>query len=186
MLYLDFQSVCPSVPIGSPPPLPLEPKREGQHSLAGEGAEGANSDDWIESLVRCLPVVYSTVRGGGRGVNSEKRYPGTLYTLCTTDISVSTGYISWQENIQYWTQPKLHDNGFVDIYVLFCCPLRQSLYSRYIHGLINNIDTKAKCRHLKYLTCKETLRQVFIIVYRLEIKSVMMVFSNQLCELLPL
>jgi hypothetical protein len=23
-----------------------------------------------------------------------------------------------------------------------------------IHGLINNIDTKAKCRHLKILTCK--------------------------------
>ncbi len=30
------------------------------------------------------------------------------------------------------------------------------------HGLINYTDTKAKCRHLKKLTCKETLRQVFI------------------------
>jgi hypothetical protein len=28
------------------------------------------------------------------------------------------------------------------------------------HGLINYLDTKAKCRHLK--TCKGTLRQVFI------------------------
>ncbi len=26
------------------------------------------------------------------------------------------------------------------------------------HGLINYIDTKAKCRHLKKLTCKGTLR----------------------------
>ncbi len=41
----------------------------------------------------------------------------------------------------------------------------------FFHGLINNIDTKAKCRHLKKLTCKGTLRQVFIRVYRLEIQS---------------
>ncbi len=30
------------------------------------------------------------------------------------------------------------------------------------HGLMKNIDTKAKCRHLKKLTCKGTLRQMFI------------------------
>ncbi len=30
------------------------------------------------------------------------------------------------------------------------------------HGPINYIDTKAKCRHIKKLTCKGTLRQVFI------------------------
>jgi hypothetical protein len=53
-------------------------------------------------------------------------------------------------------------------------------------GLINYIDTKAKCRHLKKLTCKGTLRQVFIRVYRLGIQSDMLVFATQLCELLPL
>jgi hypothetical protein len=36
------------------------------------------------------------------------------------------------------------------------------------------------------MTCKGTMRQVFIRVYRLEIQSVMLVFSTQLCELLPL
>ncbi len=30
------------------------------------------------------------------------------------------------------------------------------------HDLINYIDIKAKCRHLKNLTCKGTFRQVFI------------------------
>jgi hypothetical protein len=54
------------------------------------------------------------------------------------------------------------------------------------HGLINYKDTKTKCRHLKKLTCKGTLRQVFIRVYGLEIQSVMMVFSTHLCELFPL
>jgi hypothetical protein len=34
--------------------------------------------------------------------------------------------------------------------------------------------------------CKGTLRQVFIIVYRLWIQYVMLVFLTQLCELLPL
>ncbi len=54
------------------------------------------------------------------------------------------------------------------------------------HGLINYIDTKAKCRHLKKFICKGTLRQVFVRIYRLEIQSVMLVFSTQLWELLPL
>jgi hypothetical protein len=55
-------------------------------------------------------------------------------------------------------------------------------------GLINYIDTKAICRLLKKLTFKGTLRQVFIIVYRLEIQSVMLsafFFSTQLRKLLP-
>ncbi len=51
------------------------------------------------------------------------------------------------------------------------------------HGLINNIETKAKCRHLQKLTCKG---QVFIRVHRLKMQSIMLVFSTQLCELLPL
>jgi hypothetical protein len=54
------------------------------------------------------------------------------------------------------------------------------------HGKINYIDTKAKCRHLKKLTCKGTLRQVFIRVYWLQLPSVMLVFLTQLCEQLPL
>jgi hypothetical protein len=53
---------------------------------------------------------------------------------------------------------------------------------RHHHGLINYIDTKAKC-HLKKFTCFWTLRQV---LYRLVIQSVMLVFLAQLCELLPL
>jgi hypothetical protein len=51
---------------------------------------------------------------------------------------------------------------------------------------VNYLDTKAKCRHLKKLTRKGTLRQVLIRVYRLEIRSVMLEFSAQLCQLWPL
>jgi|688.fasta_scaffold2128801_1 hypothetical protein len=43
------------------------------------------------------------------------------------------------------------------------------------HGLLNYIDNKAKCRDLKNCPVKG-----------LEIHSVMLVFSIQLCELLPL
>jgi hypothetical protein len=43
-----------------------------------------------------------------------------------------------------------------------------------------------KARHLKKLTCKGTLQEVFIRVYRHVIQSVMLVFSTQLFELLPL
>ncbi len=58
---------------------------------------------------------------------------------------------------------------------------------RYSRCLAECIDTKAKCRHLKKLTCKGTLLQVFIRVYRVEIQfGGMLVFWTQLCELLPL
>jgi hypothetical protein len=43
------------------------------------------------------------------------------------------------------------------------------------------MDTKAKCNHKKI----SLQRQVFIRVYRLEIQSVMLVFSTQFCKLLP-
>ncbi len=56
---------------------------------------------------------------------------------------------------------------------------------RWAQGLINYIVSKPKCRHLKQFTCEGTLQQVFIRVYILEIQSVMLVFSTQLCGLLP-
>jgi hypothetical protein len=70
------------------------------------------------------------------------------------------------------------------------CPNRSSRIKmldatvRACHGLINYTDTKAKCCHLKILTCIGTLRQVFIRVYRLEIKSGMLAFFTQLPPLL--
>ncbi len=45
-------------------------------------------------------------------------------------------------------------------------------FDGFYHGLVNDIGTKSKCRHLQKLTCKGTLRQVFIRVYRLVIQSV--------------
>ncbi len=67
-----------------------------------------------------------------------------------------------------------------------CSPSHFRCYC-WAHRLINFIDTKVKCRHLKKFTCKETLRQVLIrVYYRLDIQTVMLVFSTQLCELLHL
>ncbi len=43
---------------------------------------------------------------------------------------------------------------------------------------INYKDTKTKCRHLNKLTCKRTLRQVFIRVYKLEIHTFWPSFVN--------
>jgi hypothetical protein len=79
------------------------------------------------------------------------------------------------------TAPLLHNNcssqdgHLFQVFVLYTVD----------HGLINYKDIKAKCRHLKILTCKETLWQVFKRVYKLDIQSVMLVFSIQLCELFP-
>jgi hypothetical protein len=56
----------------------------------------------------------------------------------------------------------------------------KSIFSKYLPSSnsflpmdLNNIDTKAKCRHLKKLTFKRTLQKVFVIVYKLEKQSFM-------------
>jgi hypothetical protein len=53
------------------------------------------------------------------------------------------------------------------------------------HGLVNYIDNKAKCRHLKKFTCIGTLRQVFIRVYKLLIRSLMLVFRPSFVNCFP-
>jgi hypothetical protein len=69
MVYIKYQSACLHVPLselGHPTPSPasecvspLGPKWGEQHSLAGEGVGGRNSDDCTESLAFCiLRVVY--------------------------------------------------------------------------------------------------------------------------------
>jgi hypothetical protein len=78
--------VCPFVQISSSRPLyrkrvcppPLEPKGDGQHSLADEGAERADSDDWKEILALCilcghLPSQY------GRYFAASEMLPGSLF-----------------------------------------------------------------------------------------------------------
>ncbi len=55
-----------------------------------------------------------------------------------------------------------------------CIPLKDKTHRR-----------QCKMLSSKKLTCEGTLRQVFIRVYRLAIQWVMLVFSTQLCELLP-
>jgi hypothetical protein len=77
---------------------------------------------------------------------------------------------------------------FVTIWeIAMCDGISFHLHILYIVAwTYNYIGTKAKCRHLKRFTGKGTLRQVFLRVYRLEMQSVMLVFSTQLCELLLL
>ncbi len=55
-----------------------------------------------------------------------------------------------------------------------------------MHGLINYIETKAKCCHPKKIYLYMDFAAGVYRVHRLEIQSVMLVFSTQLCELLPL
>jgi hypothetical protein len=63
--------VCPFVRIGSSCPLfrkrvclpPWNQRGRGQHSLGGEGAGGANLDDWREILALCLLSVHVTIGG---------------------------------------------------------------------------------------------------------------------------
>ncbi len=83
--------------------------------------------------------------------------------------------------------PRHNNNRFINSYIK---NIVEGVLRRTVHEpqksepvtreLINFEDTKTKCRHLKKLTSKGTLRQVVITVYRLEIQSVLLVFSTQL------
>ncbi len=61
-------------------------------------------------------------------------------------------------------------------YAVTVCLIVVCLQVRLQHGLINYMDTNAKCLHLNILTQ----------LYTLDIQSVMLVFWTQFCELLPL
>ncbi len=54
------------------------------------------------------------------------------------------------------------------------------------HGLINYKDTEAKCRHLKKLTCKGTLRQVFISLWTGDTVGHVSIFDPALRTVAPL
>jgi cation transporter-like permease len=75
--------------------------------------------------------------------------------------------------------------------ILIMVPALLGLKGNLEMTLASRLSTAANMGHLDRwvtikLTCKGTLRQMFIRVYRLEIESVMLVFSTQLCELVPL
>ncbi len=65
------------------------------------------------------------------------------------------------------------------------CVISKALNKQHNYGLIN-FKTPKKCRHLKKLACKGTLRQVFIRVYRLEIQSHVGIFDPTLLPISPL
>jgi hypothetical protein len=65
---------------------------------------------------------------------------------------------------------------------------RESSFVGRTRRMIRLIDVKARCRNLKQFTCKGTLRQVFIRVYRLEIDNFLGTFNrvgifNPACDL---
>jgi hypothetical protein len=54
-----------------------------------------------------------------------------------------------------------------------------------MHRIINYKRHQSKMSSSENIACKGTLQQVFIRVYRLEIQSIMLALSIQLCKLLP-
>jgi hypothetical protein len=105
-------------------------------------------------------------------------------------------WLAWTIELTTWVMhplpsPPSHAKPYklTDCILLSHC-IQDPTLEYHCRTIASNMDqltnTKAKCRHLKKFTCKGTLRQVSSRVYRLEIHSVMLVFSTQLCELLPL
>ncbi len=71
------------------------------------------------------------------------------------------------------------------VFILSSNCIQHSRIQKQKHGLINNIDTKAKFRHLKKFIWKGTLRQVFIRVYNLEIQPDMLYFRPSFVKRCP-
>jgi hypothetical protein len=65
--------------------------------------------------------------------------------------------ILFEQSVQFLL-PMDHTQNVIDNCARACPCARLSCYY-FLHGLINHIGTKAKCRHLNKLTCKGTLQQ---------------------------
>ncbi len=143
-------------------------------------------NDWYLFLKSCnLREVY--VYKAYSNIPNARIYAGyatteikkTAYNFCTSAHTIHLHAV--QKRTVFAVKPKTNSftNNTVqhNILIKFCCLWRiemtQQQHMGLLHRLINYIETKAKCRHLKkYLT----LRQVFLRVYRLEIQSVMLFF----------
>ncbi len=77
----------------------------------------------------------------------------------------------WQTNTEEWIHGRGPDLFCFPAQMWFFCSfelmmdISRTMYMYWLywqHGLINYTDTKAKYRHIQKLTCKGTLRQVFI------------------------
>jgi hypothetical protein len=88
------------------------------------------------------------------------------------DLSPSKGLRIWPPERKRRRELKW-DSGQV-IFAQFYCVTWCVDYVCLNHWIMTYAETVTKCRYLKILTCKGTLRQVFIRVYRLEIQTVML------------
>ncbi len=104
-----------------------------------------------------------------------KRFPKNLWTwvfLALSSWELQTSVTNGKERIETYFGK---------------CPYKDpSMTLLSDHGLINYIDIKTKCHHLKILTSEGTLRQVFIIIYRLDIVSHVGIFNPALWIVAPL
>jgi hypothetical protein len=126
-----------------------------------------------------------------RTFNSRQRN----FLLCVTFLALDALNSGENQN-KIWSTKLSRDTCLIPSHLcffticeaLFAPPASWEAWTinRCYHGLFNYRDTKAKCRHLKKLTFKGTLWQVFLRVYKLDIQSVRLIFSTQLCELLHL
>ncbi len=130
--FAGARTVCSNVRIGSLLPLfrkRVRPPRGtigGQHSLASDGAGGANSDDWRESLALCLYSViqYHTLefnvmdRIGAMKLQYEYEYMWFWKTNNTHDTTV---HCFWSVNTARVPQENMW-------FVLMLHPRRKSIY----------------------------------------------------------
>jgi hypothetical protein len=122
-------------------------------------------------LAESIPGLLKSLKIPGRLWNPDllfikiKQYTTYRHFLTRTNTSeYSHSPHTWQ-NIRIFT--RICRMRYTVVTQTFSLQLNGQSF----HGLTNNIDTVAKCRHLKKLTVKGTLalRQVFFRVYRLEI-----------------
>ncbi len=83
----------------------------------------------------------------------------------------------WIQCCIWVSNPLVVEDSRPTLYCLLTNPFSKKRERKY-RRKIRLIEVNAKCRHLKKLTCKGTLRQVFIWVNRLEIANFLRTFSH--------
>ncbi len=105
----------------------------------------------------------------------------SLLSALLGDMKRTRGVANLYGRVAYVAQQAWIQNNTLADNITFGKRFNNELYQkvrRLRHRRIRFIEDDANCRHQQKFTCKGTLRQVFIKVYRLEIANFLCTFSH--------
>ncbi len=147
---------------------------------------------WVGVLLgewhKCLPLLTLTSTQSQQLSSTASRLPDSFKLLSTTEPLIKNNACLMYSYLHQCMKPKKDEKEWRNRYLNDSCPPFPPAhqFKRWEHGLINYIDTKAKCRHLKYGPVQELRGRCLSEFIDWRYSQSCWYFPIQLCKLLPL